>query len=63
MERQAAVTGRRFVTAEGGGYLLPAAFLDALVRRGELRTRRLWNKGVRPKGAGKVQPKTGEPAR
>ncbi len=61
MERQAAVTGRRFVVAEGGGYRLPAALLDALVRRGELRTRQLWNAGVRPKAA--VRPKTGRPAR
>ncbi len=54
------MTGRRFVVAEGGGYLLPAAFLDALVRRGELRTRQLYNRGFRPKDAGKGwQPKTG----
>lgn len=55
------MTGRRFVVAEGGGYRLPAALLDALVRRGELRTRQLWNTGVRPKAA--VRPKTGRPAR
>lgn len=45
------MTGMRFLVADGGGYALPAAFAEALVRRGEMRTRMLRNAGVRPKAA------------
>lgn len=45
------MTGMRFLVADGGGYALPAALAEALVRRGEMRTRMLRNAGVRPKAA------------
>ncbi len=55
------MVGMRFLVAEGGGYALPAALAEALVRRGEMRTRALRNAGVRPKAArgnrqGKARP-------
>lgn len=45
------MTGLRFLVAEGGGYDLPAALADALVRRGEMRMRMIRNAGARPKAA------------
>ena len=45
------MTGMRFLVADGGGYALPAALVEALVRRGEMRTRMLRNAGARPKAA------------
>lgn len=46
------MTGLRFLVAEGGGYDLPAALADALVRRGEMRTRMIRNAGARPEAVG-----------
>lgn len=59
------MTGLRFLVAEGGGYALPAALAEALMRRGEMRTRMrrgemrtrmLRNAGARPEAVG-VRPK------
>ena len=57
------MVGMRFLVAEGGGYALPAALAEALVRRGERRTRALRNAGVRPTAARGNRQGTARPGR